>query len=110
MNRTAFRELLIRYINGTTTSEEKALVDHWYELLYDNNLPAFHQEELDNIEQEMWAHIEKEGDIHADNTKILPIKCAVRRKRLYYFTAAAIITGLAISVWTFFFSDRKSVV
>lgn len=107
MNRTAFRELLIRYINGTAIAEEKALVDHWYELLYDNNLPALQHEELDNIEQEMWVHIEKEGNIYADNTKILSIKSTARRKRMYYITAAAIVTGLAISGWTFFFSSPK---
>lgn len=108
MNRTAFRELLIRYINGTASAEEKALVDHWYELLYDNNLPALQHEELDNIEQEMWAHIEKEGNICADNTKILSIKRAMRRKRMYYIATAAIVTGLAISGFTFFFSSAKT--
>jgi transmembrane sensor len=107
MNRTAFRELLIRYINGTASAEEKALVNHWYELLYDNNLPALQHEELDNIEQEMWAHIEKEGNIYTDNTKILSIKKAMRRKRLYYITAAAIVTGLAI-IGTFFFSSAET--
>jgi ferric-dicitrate binding protein FerR (iron transport regulator) len=108
MNRTAFRELLIRYINATASAEEKALVDHWYELLYDNNLPALQHEELDNIEQEMWAHIEKEGNICADNTKILSIKRATRRKRLYYITAAAIVTGLVISGFTFLFSSPET--
>lgn len=108
MNRTAFRELLIRYIDGTASAEEKALVDHWYELLYDNNLPALQHEELDNIEQEMWAHIEKEGNVYADNTKIQSIKKTTRRKRLYYITAAAIVTGLAISGFTFLFSSPKT--
>jgi len=84
------------------------LVDHWYELLYDNNLPALQHEELDNIEQEMWAHIEKEGNIYADNTKIHSIKKATRRKRLYYITAAAIVTGLVISGFTFLFSSPKT--
>jgi transmembrane sensor len=108
MNRTAFRELLIRYINGTASAKEKALVDHWYELLYGNNLPALQHEELDNIEREMWAHIEKEGHIYADNTKILSIKGATRRKRLYYIAAAAIVISLAIGGWTFFFSSPKT--
>jgi ferric-dicitrate binding protein FerR (iron transport regulator) len=108
MDRTAFRELLIRYINGTTTSEEKALVDHWYELLYDNNLPALKQEELDTIEQEMWAHIEKEGNVYADNTKILTIKSAGRWKRFYYIAAAAIFTGLLIGGFTHFFSSPEN--
>jgi ferric-dicitrate binding protein FerR (iron transport regulator) len=108
MNRTAFRELLIRYIHGTASAEEKTLVDHWYELLYDNNLPALQHEELDTIEREMWAHIEKEGNIYADNTKILSIKRAKRRKRLYYITTAAIVIGLAISGLTFFFSSPET--
>lgn len=108
MDRTAFRELLIRYINGTTTSEEKALVDHWYELLYNNSLPAFQQEELDNIEQEMWAHIEKVGNINADNTKILSIKRSRRRNRWYYISAAAFVSGLVITGGIFFFSSPKA--
>jgi len=108
MDRTAFRELLIRYINGTTTLEEKALVDHWYELLYDNNLPALKQEELDNIEQEIWAHIEKEGYIYPDSTKLLAVKRSRRRKLLYYVTAAAIVTGLVICGWTFLFTSPKT--
>jgi transmembrane sensor len=63
MDRIAFRELLIRYINGTAAAEEKSLIDHWYELLYDNKRPALKQTELDNIEQEMWAYIEKAGNL-----------------------------------------------
>lgn len=108
MDRTAFRELLIRYINGTATSEEKVLVDHWYDLLYDKSLPALQQEELDNIEQEMWAHIEKEGNIYADHTKILPVKNYRRRKHLYYIPAAAIVTGLVIIGCIFFLSPPKA--
>ncbi len=61
MDRIAFRELLLRYASGTASPEEKVLIDHWYELLYNNNLPALKQDELDDIEQEMWTYIEKEG-------------------------------------------------
>jgi transmembrane sensor len=108
MNRTAFRELLIRYINGTATTEEKALIDHWYELLYDNNLPALKQEELDTIEQEMWAHIEKEGNVSADDTALPPIDRPVRRKRFYYIAAAAVITGLIIGGWALLHTAPKT--
>ena len=62
MHRTAFRVLLVRYVNGAATPEEKALIDHWYELLYQRNLPALKQEELDTIEREMWTYIEMEGN------------------------------------------------
>ncbi|WP_166437191.1 FecR family protein [Niastella caeni] len=108
MDRTAFRELLIKYSNGTATAAEKALVDHWYELLYDYKLPALKQEELDTIEQEMWAHIEQAGNIVTENTTVPYIKPAVRRKRLYYIAAAAIITGLITGGWIIFFSSPET--
>lgn len=102
MDRSAFRELLLRYVNGTATPEEKGLVDHWYELLYNNKLPALKQEELDNIEQEMWAHIENEGNIPSDASHTPSITRNVRRKRLYYVTAAALVAGLIITAWVIF--------
>ena len=98
MDRIAFRELLARYVNGTAAPEEKALVDHWYELLYDHKLPALKQEELDSIEQEMWTHLEKEGNM----------KRTVRRKRLYYFAAAAVVAGLITTAWALFSAAPKS--
>ena len=108
MNRTTFRELLIRYVNGAATSEENALIDHWYELLYDNKLPALKQSALDSIEQEMWAHIEQAGNLPAVDTITPTISRAVRRKRLYYITAAAIISGLVIGGCFLFFSAPKT--
>ncbi len=104
MDRTAFRELLIRYSNNTATAEEKALIDHWYELLYNNKLPALKQSELDNIEQEMWAHIEKAGNLSGPFT----VYRSIKRKRLYYFAAAAVIIGLVISGWLVFFHSAKT--
>ena len=104
MDRIAFRELLIRYSNGTATAEEKSLIDHWYELLYDNNL-ALKQTELDNIEQEMWAYLEKAGNL----TKPIVVYRSKRMKRLYYFAAAAIIIGLVISGWLVFFNVASTI-
>lgn len=107
MNRTAFRALLMRYINGSASSEEKALVDHWYELLYNNNTPALKQEELDNIEQEMWSHIERAGHLPVHDTNAPSINRSVRSRRVYY-SAAAIVTGLLIGGWVLFFPTRKT--
>ncbi|OQP58111.1 hypothetical protein A3860_07225 [Niastella vici] len=107
MNRTAFRELLIRYINGAATSAEKALIDHWYEGLYNNNLPVLKQSALDNIEQEMWAYIEKAGNLPVEDAVIPSIHRSIRRKRLYYLTAAAIIIGLIISGYALFFPTSQ---
>jgi transmembrane sensor len=104
MDRTAFRELLIRYSNGTASAEEKALIDHWYELLYNNKLPALKQEELDNIEQEMWAHIEKAGNLSGP----FPVYRSIKKKRLYYYAAAAVFIGLVISSWLILFNPSKT--
>jgi len=81
MDRVAFRELLIRYTNGSATAAEKSMLDHWYELLYDNKLPALQQTELDNIEQEMWVFIEKEGNLSEPDE----VYRSKRMKRLIYF-------------------------
>ena len=101
MDRIAFRELLLRYADGTATPDEKVLVDHWYELLYNNNLPALKQEELEEIEQEMWTYIEKEGIIPG-NAPVVAIEKNKQRSRLYYISAAAIIIALAITGWALF--------
>lgn len=108
MDRTAFRELLIRYINGTATTEEKALVDHWYELLYDNTLPALTQKELDNIEQEMWAHIEQTGNLAVGNAPLPVSNHSIRRKHIYYIAAAAVVATLILGALAFFFSQPKT--
>jgi transmembrane sensor len=104
MDRTAFRELLIRYSSGAASSEEKALIDHWYELLYNNKLPALKQDELDNIEQEMWAHIERAGNLRGP----FPVYRSVKMKRRYYFAAAAVMIGVLISNWLIFFNTGKT--
>jgi transmembrane sensor len=101
MDRTAFRELLLRYANGTASPEEKVLIDHWYELLYNNSLPALKQEELDNIEQEMWTYIEREGII-PEPAAVVSIDRNKRRRRLYYISAAAIIVALVITGYSLF--------
>ena len=108
MDRIAFRELLIRYVNGTATPEEKALVDHWYEGLYNNNLPSLKQEELDNIEQEMWAHIEQTGNLAVGDAPLPATNHYRRRKHIYYISAAAVVTALVIGAWLFFLSSPKN--
>ena len=107
MDRIAFRELLLRYAGGTATTDEKVLIDHWYELLYNNDLPALKQDELDEIEQEMWTYIEKEGIIPC-NAPIVSIDHNNQRKRLYYISAAAVVIALAITSWAVFSNKPKA--
>ena len=106
MNRTAFRELLMRYVDGTATAEEKAMVDHWYELLYDAGLPALQKNELDSIEQEMWGHIEKHGNISMENSTVMAKPKS--RKLQYYAVAAAIVLGITAGMWLVYRSPAKT--
>jgi transmembrane sensor len=56
----------------------------------------------------MWTYIEQAGNLPVDDTITPTINRAVRRKRLYYITTAAIITGLVIGGWVLFFSSPKT--
>jgi transmembrane sensor len=106
MDRIAFSELLLRYANGTASHEEKELIDHWYELLYNNSLPTLKQNELDSFEQEIWAYIEREGII-PEPAAIVPIDRNKRRRTLYYISAAAIVIVLVITSYTLFNTNSK---
>lgn len=107
MERTAFRELLLRYANGTALPEEKVLIDHWYELLYNNSLPNLKQDELDSIEQEMWTYIERAGII-PEPVAVVPFDRNKRRRLLYYISAAAIVVALVITGYTLFNTKPKT--
>ncbi|HUP11936.1 MAG TPA: FecR domain-containing protein, partial [Niastella sp.] len=97
MDHIAFRELLLRYASGTASPNEKVLVEHWYELLYNNSLPALKQEELNTIEQEMWTYIEQEGILPGNGPVVASIESNRRPRLLYYISAAAIVIALAIT-------------
>lgn len=63
MNKLAFKQILQRYIDGTSTEEEIRLIDQWYELL-DNDLPMPQTaQEWKEIEDRLWAKIN-----HIDTT------------------------------------------
>ncbi len=46
MGREAFNDLLKRYLEGKCTEEEKKVVEQWYSMLDDNDLPDIHNAEL----------------------------------------------------------------
>jgi transmembrane sensor len=107
MDRLAFRELLLRYAGGTASPEEKVLIDHWYELLYNNSLPTLKQDELDSIEQEMWTYIEREGII-SEPAVVVSIDTNKRRRLLYYISAAAVVVALVITGHALFTTKPKA--
>lgn len=92
MNRKEFRQLLKRYLKDACTEEERAWVDHWYELLYDHRLPPVSASELDQLEDEIWAGIVQEGGV-------VPKPPPVRRLRPWYYAAAAVILAVVAGLY-----------
>jgi len=57
MNHKAFRQLLKRYLDNSCTEEERRIIDHWYELL-DNEQTPLSGEEVDEVEKRLWHRIQ----------------------------------------------------
>ncbi|MDX1936826.1 MAG: FecR domain-containing protein [Flavihumibacter sp.] len=107
MNRNAFKQLLKRYVAGTANEEEKALVDHWYELMYNDSITALSTDELAIIEQEMWNKIEQEGNFTKE--RVVPSKTPVRKIIIRWAAAAAIFTGISVGAYYLFSTGQQSV-
>ncbi len=107
MNRNDFKQLLKRYVAGTATDEEKALIDHWYDLLYNDSLTALSEVELNAIEQEMWDSIEQEAQLAKE--PISHQKTPVGRMIFRWAAAAAALTAIAFGVYSLFSPAQPSV-
>lgn len=99
MNRNAFKQLLKRYVTGVASEEEKLLIDHWYELLYNDNISKLNDAELLLLEQEIWDKIEEEALLEHD--KILPIKTPFRKNIFKWAAAAAVFIGISLGIYIF---------
>lgn len=109
MNRNAFKQLLKKYVAGTASNEEKALIDHWYELLYNDTIPVLNESELVAVEQEMWSRIEKDARLAHDVPVLAPVKTPVYKIVLQWAAAAAILTGIIIGGYTLFSATEKPI-
>lgn len=99
MTRQEFHALLQRYIAGKSTESEKALVDQWYELLDDADLPVIGNTELDTLEDSLWEKIQ-------DATTAIPVRRISYRKTA---VAAAIIALLMVPA-VYWFTHRQPAV
>jgi transmembrane sensor len=59
MSKEAFYSLLERYQQGRCTEEEKRIVEQWYGILDDHELPAISEVELSAIDKRQWDVIEE---------------------------------------------------
>jgi transmembrane sensor len=96
MERSAFRQLLKRYTDGTATENEQLLVDQWYELLYNENTPVLNKAELELVEQEMWDKIIAQGNFPQQSIPVT--KKSLKLLVLRWAAAAAIVAGVVLGM------------
>ena len=93
MEKDNAKEILIRYLNGTCTKEEKALVETWYNLHHNPEAQSLREEELemelDSMDQSLPLH--------------------GRRRHLYkYLMVAAAVLVIGFTGWWLYHADRNS--
>ncbi|MEO6229887.1 MAG: FecR family protein [Ferruginibacter sp.] len=108
MNRNDFRQLLKRYVSGTANEQEKALIDSWYELLYNESITALNTNELESIEQEMWNRIELQANIKSTGEFPADAKTPVRKIIIRWAAAAAVITAIVAGIYSLNPTQQRS--
>lgn len=60
MNKKQFHRILKRFGQGRATAVELSIIDQWYELLEDDNVPDPTSEELSIVENRLWQKIQSQ--------------------------------------------------
>lgn len=104
MSKEIFFDLLRKYLEGKCTEEEKRIVEQWYSMLGDEELPTLQEADLEEIGQKLWDRVDR--GLHVPE-KTIGKNTAVRR--LWpAIAAAASITGLVIMATFFMHTDAVS--
>jgi transmembrane sensor len=104
MNRTAFTQLLNKYVEGHANVEEAALIDYWYKMLYNHDINLLDTDELAAVEQEMWNKIFDQ--VAHTKTAALETSRKTWRSFFKYTSAAAIIVGISIGIYNYFLAQQ----
>ncbi|MFT3824638.1 MAG: FecR domain-containing protein [Chitinophagaceae bacterium] len=97
MNRQEFHALLERYITGKSTEAEKELVNQWYELLDDADLPSVSSTELETIEHRLWEKIQSTST-----------DTPVRKINLRWIAVAATIAAVLLIPAAYWWSTHRT--
>jgi transmembrane sensor len=102
MNHEKLAELIKRYKSGTATPEEIALLDKiWSDAEERTSLPDHTEEQLLNIERDMFSAIKQE----IQKQEIYSSKSILYRPLLYK-VAATVLLFVAVSLWWYSSSNR----
>jgi transmembrane sensor len=102
MDRNAFHLLFERYLDGTSSDEERRIVDQWYELLDDDAVLPLTAEETNEIEKRLWDKINDHARIPASLQKA-PQSIAYSHRKLWikYLSVAAAVTVFIVGPWVY---------
>ena len=103
MNRKAFRKLLQKYLDDSCTSEERKIVDQWYELIGREYTPLS-SEKINEIEDRLWAKVQ--GSITGHRPGAYQKKTTIIR---WKYSLAASFAGI-ILISSLLFYNNKHVV
>lgn len=98
MTKAEAKELLNKFIEGTCTPEEKAIVEHWYISESSKQVLPDDQEDISADKMQMWNEISEMNNLNNGRKRISIILRATS-------IAAAVI--LFISIGTYFFTLRE---
>jgi transmembrane sensor len=101
MHRKAFRQLLKRYLDNSSTEEERRIIDQWYELL-DNEQAPLKNEEVTEVENRLWNKIKSATT--NESSAVVPFK---KHKRTWWkYAVAASFIGAAVLVGSLLFQNK----
>jgi transmembrane sensor len=106
MDRTAFHNLLKRYLEGKCTEEEYHIIDKWYELL-DSEIPvSLDKAEWNEVENRLWNKIQVETGsstaIKQEHKKNFGFK------RMGWLSVAAIISAIIIGAYLYTAQNKST--
>src|SRR6187200_2426243 len=102
MHRKAFRQLLRRYLDNSCTDEERRIIDHWYELL-DNEQAPLSNEEVTEVEKRLWHKIQSVTT--NESSAAIPFKN--HKNNWLKYTVAASFIGVIVLFSSLVFNNKN---
>lgn len=106
MSSQAFYDLLRRYVDGKCTEEEKKVVEQWYSMLDDEDLPDIQEAELSVLAEKTWNTINAKTRLYESIPEQKPQNGL--RYWLPRLSVAASVTGL-IAAMSYLLPVRQDV-
>lgn len=103
MNKQAFRILLQRYLDGTTTAQEKQMVDFWFESLELEQVKDAKETDWEGLENRLWDKIYAEtDDLNLKPQKLTKVISLWQRRYVKIAVVASMVLLLAFGSYFYY--------